>query len=279
MSCKPSNGEAVALRQCRRSLKPSHACKLPPFKMASTSHRAVHSGTSGRRYASGTASSSRKVFFDEGGNPIDPDGRSGPELVRTILFWSALPGESRHHWGTEIDVFDRSRLPPGKAPELLPHEVAPGGAFHDLHAWRDQNIELFGFFRPYAFRKSEGSMMSELWHLSFADRSMPLLERVTPTLLMSAINGEGMAGLEHVTAMLDEIVAAHHRSNCLPTEQIAIAGAARKAPRDRNARCTRIGLPGPALSAAPKRSLAPLPRNLAHVRSSARIKARAEDHG
>jgi LAS superfamily LD-carboxypeptidase LdcB len=174
----------------------------------------------------------RKVLFDEGGNPIDPGGLSGPDLVRTILFWSALPGESRHHWGTEIDVFDRSRLPPGMTPALLPHEVAPGGAFHDLHAWLDQNIERFGFFRPYAFRKSEGSMMSEPWHLSFADRSMPLLERVTPAVLMSAINGEGMAGLEHVMAMLDEIVAAHHRSICLPTEQIAIAGSARKAPRD-----------------------------------------------
>ena len=29
-----------------------------------------------------------------------------------ILLWSALPGASRHHWGTDFDVFDRAAVPP-----------------------------------------------------------------------------------------------------------------------------------------------------------------------
>ncbi len=35
------------------------------------------------------------------------------ERVAAILVWSALPGASRHHWGTDCDVIDAAALPPG----------------------------------------------------------------------------------------------------------------------------------------------------------------------
>ena len=37
-----------------------------------------------------------------------------------ILEWSALPGASRHHWGSEFDVFDLAALPEGYRVQLLP---------------------------------------------------------------------------------------------------------------------------------------------------------------
>ncbi|MCB9651596.1 MAG: M15 family metallopeptidase [Deltaproteobacteria bacterium] len=70
--------------------------------------------------------------------------------LRAILNWSALPGGSRHHWGTEMDVVDLAAVPPDYRVRLLPDEVAPGGPFHPLHQWLDENLERFGFFRPYA---------------------------------------------------------------------------------------------------------------------------------
>ena len=46
---------------------------------------------------------------------------------RQILRWSALPGGSRHHWGTEIDIFDPDLLPQGQSLQLEPWEYESGG--------------------------------------------------------------------------------------------------------------------------------------------------------
>src|SRR5690606_39162006 len=40
------------------------------------------------------------------GDLLDSASLSVGEKVAAILTWSALPGASRHHFGTEIDVFD-----------------------------------------------------------------------------------------------------------------------------------------------------------------------------
>jgi len=48
--------------------------------------------------------------------------------VRAILHWSALPGASRHHWGTEIDVIDRAALADGRKAQLIPAEYGADGS-------------------------------------------------------------------------------------------------------------------------------------------------------
>src|SRR5262249_52799990 len=59
----------------------------------------------------------RRPLLDRSGLPLDPRVMTDPEIVEAILHWSALPGASRHHWGTEIDVIDRAALPPGQEPQ------------------------------------------------------------------------------------------------------------------------------------------------------------------
>ena len=67
----------------------------------------------------------------------------GRELVDGILCWSALPGASRHHWGTDIDVIDRAALPGDYRYRLLPEEYEPGGVFHRLDAWLEEEYRGF----------------------------------------------------------------------------------------------------------------------------------------
>ena len=55
--------------------------------------------------------------------------------MRAILHWSALPGASRHHWGTEIDVIDRAALLHGQLAQLVPDEYAADGVFAKLGLW------------------------------------------------------------------------------------------------------------------------------------------------
>ena len=38
---------------------------------------------------------------------------SPAERIEAILRWSALPGASRHHWGTDLDLIDAHAIQPG----------------------------------------------------------------------------------------------------------------------------------------------------------------------
>jgi LAS superfamily LD-carboxypeptidase LdcB len=124
-------------------------------------------------------------------------------LIDAILTWSALPGASRHHWGSEIDVIDTAALPAGTQPQLTRAEFAAGGCFERLNGWLDSNMRRFGFFRPYAtFR---GGVQPEPWHLSYAGVSLPALEVLRLEVLREALEGADMPGKQTVLARLPQL--------------------------------------------------------------------------
>ena len=113
-----------------------------------------------------------RQILDAGGLPLDPISLDREDILESMLLWSALPGASRHHWGTEVDVFDRRALVPGQCVRLCPDEAAPGGPFAAFHRWLDEAISLgrsFGFYRPY--ERDLGGVRPEAWHLSYAPLS------------------------------------------------------------------------------------------------------------
>ncbi len=113
-----------------------------------------------------------RAVLDDEGEPLYLEDYSSAEWVTKILRWSALPGASRHHWGTDIDVIDQAALAAGETFDLLASECAPEGVFGDFHLWLDEKIkhgESFGFYRPYA--EDLGGVAPEKWHLSYAPLS------------------------------------------------------------------------------------------------------------
>ena len=83
-----------------------------------------------------------------------------------ILTWSALPGASRHHWGTDIDVFDKQKVESsGQKFELVTGEYESDGPCSALAHWLEDNIQNFGFSLPYA--SYTGGVAREPWHLSY----------------------------------------------------------------------------------------------------------------
>lgn len=159
----------------------------------------------------------RKPLYDETGRVRDYASLSEEEVIRHILDWSALPGGSRHQWGTEIDVVDAAAMPEGYEPKLLPEEVREGGIFHSLHGWLDANIARFGFFRPYKYYR--GGMYPEPWHLSFAPVSLEAIKLVTPELLGAVLRDANLEGKERVLEMLPEIYQKHILNIVGPQEQ------------------------------------------------------------
>jgi len=144
--------------------------------------------------------------LDSNAVPLDIRGLKDRELVFAILRWSALPGASRHHWGTDMDVFDAAAKPEGYEIELVPEEVDPGGMFGPLHDWLDGQVSgsgAFGFFRPYD--RDRGGVAPERWHLSHAPTATPLEQRLTVEPLRETIQNANLGLKEVVLEHLDEI--------------------------------------------------------------------------
>jgi LAS superfamily LD-carboxypeptidase LdcB len=144
-----------------------------------------------------------RQLLDRCGAPLDRECLPESALVDAILCWSALPGSSRHHWGTEVDVYDRAAMPEGYRLQLVPAEYGPGGVFSRLGSWLDEHSHRFGFFRPY--RRDHGGVGPEPWHLSYAPVAMPALESFTLSMLRRAVEDADLAGKAHVLERLPEI--------------------------------------------------------------------------
>jgi LAS superfamily LD-carboxypeptidase LdcB len=151
-----------------------------------------------------------RPLYDAAGKVMDHAAMRPEELVDAILAWSALPGASRHHWGTEFDVIDRAALPEGYRVLLLPDEYAPGGPFERLGAWLDAHLAEHDFFRPYDIER--GGLHPEPWHLSWAPLSVPALSALTPALMRQAIATADMPGKEYVLPCVARI---HQVQVCL----------------------------------------------------------------
>ena len=96
-----------------------------------------------------------------------------------ILKYSSMPGTSRHHWGTDIDLnaFSNSYF-----------EQGPG---LKLFNWLNEHANTYGFCRPYT-AKNEGrpsGYEEEKWHWSYWPVSSQLLLEAQEILTDTLING------------------------------------------------------------------------------------------
>jgi LAS superfamily LD-carboxypeptidase LdcB len=153
--------------------------------------------------------SGEKPMVDASGRSIDVRELSPMQRVDAILLWSALPGASRHHWGTDVDLIDRRAIPPDYQVELTPQEFAPAGPsapagpFAPLAAWLEANAARYGFFRP--FRGVLSGVQPEPWHFSFAPVAENARRALTPAVLHKAIAEVPLLGKEEVFARLEEL--------------------------------------------------------------------------
>jgi LAS superfamily LD-carboxypeptidase LdcB len=137
------------------------------------------------------------------GSVVDARSLDDDARVATILLWSALPGASRHHWGTDMDVIDAAAVPAGYRPQLVTEEFAPGGVFAHLDAWLAGNAAKFGFYRPYATWR--GGVQPEPWHLSYAPVADLAMAAFTPAVLRTALDAADVEARVAVDRILPEL--------------------------------------------------------------------------
>jgi len=161
-----------------------------------------------------------RTLYDRSGRKLDHSSLDESGLIDAILCWSAMPGASRHHWGSDIDVIDRAVLPDPRAVKLLPIEYSPAGPFAKLNAWLDANMGRFGFFRPY--RTDRGGVSPEPWHLSHAPVASNALQRLTEAVLRRALEAADVDGKQELLRRLPEI-GARYVTSVDPPDDIRFA--------------------------------------------------------
>jgi len=105
-----------------------------------------------------------------------PDGL---KRFKKILEYSAVPGMSRHHWGTDIDIN-------GASPAYFEGEA--GGKIYD---WLVKNAGEFGFCQPYNLKDGERptGYNEEKWHWSYLPLSQNFTEEYKNIITTSDIKG------------------------------------------------------------------------------------------
>jgi len=147
--------------------------------------------------------SGEQPLLDRNGQAIDPASLDDARRVDAILCWSAIPGGSRHHWGSDVDVIDAAAMPDGYKVQLVPAEYAADGVFGRLGAWLDTNMTQFGFYRPYSSAGCGAGV--EPWHLSYWPVSSAALESLSLPVLRAAVASSGMLGKVQVMERLEDI--------------------------------------------------------------------------
>lgn len=139
---------------------------------------------------------------------IDVTQLQGFAKIEAVLLYSALPGASRHHWGTDLDVVDRAAVPADYQVQLVDSEYRVGGPFAQLALWLQHHAADFGFFLPY--RQYRGGVAAEPWHLSYQPKASVYQQQLDLQTLTDAVLSTELAEqsliLEHLPLILQRYV-------------------------------------------------------------------------
>lgn len=108
-----------------------------------------------------------------------PESMDGLTKFKTVLEYSAAPGTSRHHWGTEVDIDNAN-------PQYFNTEEG-----EEVYDWMKKNAASYGFCQTYTAKGPERptGYNEERWHWSFTPLSKSFTEEYAKLISSSDISG------------------------------------------------------------------------------------------
>ena len=104
------------------------------------------------------------------------------ERAKIILHYSSMPGSSRHHWGTDMDL------------NSLENGYFETGEGLRIYKWLQKHAAEYGFCQPYTAKNAtsgtpRAGYEEEKWHWSYLPLSKGFLEEYLRTIQPSDISG------------------------------------------------------------------------------------------
>jgi LAS superfamily LD-carboxypeptidase LdcB len=122
-----------------------------------------------------------------------------------ILKYSSMPGTSRHHWGTDMDL------------NAFNNEYFETGPGQKLYAWMQAHAAEYGFCQPYS---PKGEVRpygynEEKWHWSYLPTAQPLTALAKASLSNTDIKGfEGAETAEGIDVVRKYVLGVNQE--CMP---------------------------------------------------------------
>ncbi len=109
-------------------------------------------------------------------------GYSVKKCIEKITNYTAIPGTSRHHWGTDVDLSDKYA------------NGLNNNKREKFNQWMTKNAKKFGFYLVYTNDKHRTGYKYESWHFTYKKLAKPLLEKYLKTDVFDLIKQQGIKG-------------------------------------------------------------------------------------
>ena len=115
----------------------------------------------------------------EDGTNVAKSIKDPVERAKKILLYSSMPGSSRHHWGTDLDL------------NYLSDDYFTHGQGKKIYSWLVKNASNFGFCQPYSDKNisSRTGYQEEKWHWTYVPLSQGFTQGAKLRLKDDMING------------------------------------------------------------------------------------------
>ena len=121
----------------------------------------------------------------------------GVKNINRIIQYSTLPGTSRHHWGTDIDIIDKRFVPKGDL--LIEQNYSENGIYSQLLSWMKKNSKKYGFYLVYDNSPKRKGFKFEPWHYSYKPLSVTFLRRfIEGDLLFKITQDSSLLGRQFI---------------------------------------------------------------------------------
>ncbi|WAC01490.1 M15 family metallopeptidase [Lacinutrix neustonica] len=122
-------------------------------------------------------------------------GLSPENSIKKIIEYSTIPGTSRHHWGTDIDLYDASMKHTRGI--LQPKNYHGDGPFCKLKEWMDTHAKTYGFYLVYTDNANRKGFKYEPWHYSYKALSYDYLKAYKTLDIIDILRKDQLSGSEH----------------------------------------------------------------------------------
>ncbi len=109
-------------------------------------------------------------------------GFSVKKSIQKVSEYTAIPGTSRHHWGTDVDLTDKYT------------NGLNNKARKKFNQWMYNNAHKYGFYIAYTNNKFRKGYKYESWHFSYRKLSNPLLKQYLNSDVYNLIKNQGIKG-------------------------------------------------------------------------------------
>ncbi|MCB9315621.1 MAG: M15 family metallopeptidase [Lewinellaceae bacterium] len=122
----------------------------------------------------------QKNIWEKKWSNLQTQVKESKDRALKILEYSAMPGTSRHHWGTDIDLNDLNNA-----------SFKSGGSQARMYAWMQKHASDYGFCQPYTAKDEQRptGYNEERWHWSYRPIADKLLQQYEFSVTDAMITG------------------------------------------------------------------------------------------